>query len=211
MVKHWSTMQKCITLSSGEAELGGVVKGVAEGLGAQALAADMGLDLALSVHADSSSAIGICRRNGIGRVRHLAVGQLWVSGPFEGRCVCIVQGLGRAQPSRLVYKAFGPASDGPPTRADWSHPRAWPGRDCTSGNRRGWAHTLPRLTAVGLFLNASCKTSERNTESTNSRPAVFSVCTNSFVSFIEHFSRGVFAEPTLAKGRLSGRRRSVRK
>ena len=23
-------------------------------------------------------------------------------------------------------------------------------RDCTSGNRKGWAHTLPRLTAVGL-------------------------------------------------------------
>ena len=29
---------------------------------------------------------------------------------------------------------------------------------------------------------------------------MFSVCTNSFVSFIEHFSRGVFAEPTLSKG-----------
>ena len=34
MVKHWSTTQKCITLSSGEAELSGVVKGVAKGLGA---------------------------------------------------------------------------------------------------------------------------------------------------------------------------------
>ena len=33
---------------------------------------------ALSVHADSSAAIGICRWSGIGRVRHLAVGQLWV-------------------------------------------------------------------------------------------------------------------------------------
>ena len=35
------------------------------------------MPLALSVHADSSAAIGICRRSGIGRVRHLAVCQLW--------------------------------------------------------------------------------------------------------------------------------------
>ena len=45
MVKHWSTKQKCITLCSGEAELSGVGKGVAEGLGAPALATDMGLGM----------------------------------------------------------------------------------------------------------------------------------------------------------------------
>ena len=54
------------------------VKGAAEGLGVQALAQDLGLTISLSVHADSSAAIGICRRSGIGRVRHLAVGQLWI-------------------------------------------------------------------------------------------------------------------------------------
>ena len=42
----------------------------------------------MAVMADSSAAIGICRRTGIGRVRHLAVGQLWVqervrAGDFE--------------------------------------------------------------------------------------------------------------------------------
>lgn len=30
------------------------------------------------MHTDSSAAVGICKRSGIGRVRHLAVGQLWV-------------------------------------------------------------------------------------------------------------------------------------
>ena len=30
------------------------------------------------MHADSSAAIGICKRTGIGKVRHLATGQLWV-------------------------------------------------------------------------------------------------------------------------------------
>ena len=78
LVKHWASTQKVITLSSGEAELAGIVKGIAEGLGLKSLAADLGLAVSIQVYADSSAAIGICRRTGIGRVRHLAVGQLWV-------------------------------------------------------------------------------------------------------------------------------------
>ena len=88
LIKHWSTTQKTIALSSGEAELAGIVKGAAEGLGLVAVARDLGLCANLKLFADSSAAIGICRRTGIGRVRHLATGQLWVqervrSGDFE--------------------------------------------------------------------------------------------------------------------------------
>eukprot|EP00974_Lingulodinium_polyedra_P111315 10767400-Lingulodinium_polyedra.AAC.1 len=43
LLKHWSCTQKTVTLSSGEAELGGVVKGVGEGFGLQALALDLGI------------------------------------------------------------------------------------------------------------------------------------------------------------------------
>eukprot|EP00969_Alexandrium_andersonii_P100904 4451240-Alexandrium_andersonii.AAC.1 len=39
-IKHWSTTQKTIALSSGEAELAGIVKGAAEGLGRAAIAQD---------------------------------------------------------------------------------------------------------------------------------------------------------------------------
>ena len=48
LLKHWSLTQKAITLSSGEAELGGVVKGSAEGIGLQPLARDLGVELACS-------------------------------------------------------------------------------------------------------------------------------------------------------------------
>ncbi len=78
LIKHWSSTQKAVTLSSGEAELCGIVKGTAEALGMQSLGRDLGIDMSVSVHTDSSAAVGICRRSGIGRVRHLAVGQLWV-------------------------------------------------------------------------------------------------------------------------------------
>eukprot|EP00969_Alexandrium_andersonii_P234779 10366481-Alexandrium_andersonii.AAC.1 len=79
-IKHWPTTQKTIALSSGEAELAGVAKGAADGLGLAAIARDLGFSASLEVCADSSAAIGICRRTGIGRVRHLAVGQPWVQG-----------------------------------------------------------------------------------------------------------------------------------
>jgi hypothetical protein len=78
LIKHWSSTQKAVTLSSGEAELCGIVKGTAEALGIQSLGRDLGLEMNVSVHTDSSAAAGICRRSGIGKVRHLAVGQLWV-------------------------------------------------------------------------------------------------------------------------------------
>jgi hypothetical protein len=66
--------QKAVTLSSGEAELCGIVKGTAEALGIQSLGRDLGIEMGLSIHTDSAAAAGICRRSGIGRVRHLAVG-----------------------------------------------------------------------------------------------------------------------------------------
>ena len=89
LVKHWPTTQEAITLSSGEAELGGIVKGVVEGIGLCSLGQDPLLDMKLEVHADSVAAIGICRRSGVGRVRHLAVGQLWVQERLCEGCFCL--------------------------------------------------------------------------------------------------------------------------
>ena len=121
-VKHWSTTQKCITLSSGEAELSGVAKGVAGGLPSRALCArrQQCSNRDLSPERDWP-------REAFGN------GPALYSGPFY-----IVQGLGRAQPSRLVYKAFGPACDGPLSRADdWSHPRVWSGPHLWQQQRLG--------------------------------------------------------------------------
>ena len=104
LLKHWSTTQKAITLSSGEAELGGVVKGAAEGIGLQSLARDLGVDLPLQLFADSSAAIGICRRTGIGRVRHLAVGQLWVQERLRQGQFALYKVCGTRNPADLLTK-----------------------------------------------------------------------------------------------------------
>eukprot|EP00969_Alexandrium_andersonii_P162384 7177384-Alexandrium_andersonii.AAC.1 len=106
-IKRWSTTQKTIALSSGEAELAGIVKGAAEGLGLTAISQDLGFTAALEVCAGSSAAVGICRRTGIGRSRHLAVGQLWVqerrvrAGDFA-----LLKWPGEKRPADIFTKAF---------------------------------------------------------------------------------------------------------
>ena len=88
LLKSWSSTQPLVSLSSAEAEYYGVVKAAATGLGYQALLQDLGVALPLRVWTDSSATIGICGRQGLGRVRHLATQTLWIQqrvrdGSFE--------------------------------------------------------------------------------------------------------------------------------
>ena len=78
LIKHWSTTQSTVALSSAEAELTGICKGAAQGLGLQSLAAGLGTTLKLMVCTATTAAISICRRRGLGKVRHLATADLWI-------------------------------------------------------------------------------------------------------------------------------------
>jgi hypothetical protein len=104
LLKHWASTQKKITLSSGEAELGAVVKSFSEILGLQSVARDLGVELRPEVHADSSAAIGICGRSGIGKVRHLAVAQLWVQDFVRSKACRLHKVLGTENPADLLTK-----------------------------------------------------------------------------------------------------------
>ena len=109
LLKHWSSTQKAITLSAGEAELGGVVKGATEAIGLRSLGADLDLELPIELRADSSAAIGICCRAGVGRVRHLAVGQLWIQERLREGSLRLFKILGTLNPADLCTK-FLPAN-----------------------------------------------------------------------------------------------------
>ena len=104
LVKHWSSTQRTVTLSSGEAALAGIVKATAEALGLQSLGADLGLVVSIRAYADSAAAIGICRRSGIGRVRHLAVGQLWVQEKIRSGEVALFKVDGGLNPADVLTK-----------------------------------------------------------------------------------------------------------
>ena len=104
VLRTWSKTQVVVALSSGEAELAGVVKGAGEALGIQSVARDLGLEVAVRLHADSSAAIGICSRSGIGRIRHLAVGQLWVQEKIRDKTISLHKCAGEHNPGDLFTK-----------------------------------------------------------------------------------------------------------
>jgi len=78
VVKTWCSTQAIVALSSGEAEYYGVVKGGSIGIGLRSMLDDFGVKMAIRVNTDASAAKGMANRRGLGKVRHIAVNQLWI-------------------------------------------------------------------------------------------------------------------------------------
>ena len=77
-IMAWSTTQAVPSLSSGESEWHGVTKAAAEGLGVQAGIHDLGDELDLEVCTDSSAALGIGLRRGLGKLKHVESRYFWL-------------------------------------------------------------------------------------------------------------------------------------
>ena len=103
-IKHWSSTQPNVALSSGEAEFYGVVRGAGHGLGYQALLADLGVAVPLRVWTGSSAALGICSRQGLGKLRHLDTHTLWVQQAVRSRRIELKKVPGQENPADLLTK-----------------------------------------------------------------------------------------------------------
>ena len=66
-----------LRLSSPYSELAAVTKAAAETRGIQSVPADFGVQVKIEIHSDATAAIGICKRQGLQRLRHLATADLW--------------------------------------------------------------------------------------------------------------------------------------
>ena len=84
--------------------MAGIVKGSAEALGMQSVVNDLGDNVLIEVRADSSAAIGICNRSGIGKIRHLAVGQLWVQERIREKELTLSKWPGADNPADVLSK-----------------------------------------------------------------------------------------------------------
>ena len=104
LVKHWSKTQSTVCLSSGEAELGGICAGVAQAIGLQSVCADLGFHYKIRVWSDATAAIGIARRRGMGKIRHLVVTDLWCQQKVRSGAVQLVKVLGADNPADLMTK-----------------------------------------------------------------------------------------------------------
>ena len=105
LIKYWSSTQNnAISLSSGEAELYAVVKGVGVGMGVRQYMRDLGMDVILCVHTNPSAVKGICNRVGLGTQRHIAVNTLWVQEKLRRRQFELFKVKGEDNPADLLTK-----------------------------------------------------------------------------------------------------------
>ena len=59
----------------------------------------------MGVHTDATGAIGMCRRRGLGKVRHLAVADLWIQEKVRARDFELLKVDGQANPADILTKA----------------------------------------------------------------------------------------------------------
>ena len=103
-LKHWSLTQTTIALSSGEAELGGICRGASIALGLQSLSKDLGIPMRIHFYTDATAAIGICRRRGLGKIRHLHVSDLWIQDRLKSGDFALTKVAGADNPADLLTK-----------------------------------------------------------------------------------------------------------
>ena len=109
-LKTWAKTQSVIALSSGEAELGAIVKGSTEAMGMRSVLADFGIPVTLRILSDASAAIGMVRREGLGKVRHLATGDLWVQEKQRTGEISYDKVWGKENPADILTKGVNQES-----------------------------------------------------------------------------------------------------
>ena len=103
-IRTWSSTQPSVTLSSGEAEFYGLVKAAGAGLGHQSIMRDFGLATPVTVWTDSSAALGIATRSGLGKLRHLETHTLWVQEKVRTKAIKVRKVRGDVNPADIFTK-----------------------------------------------------------------------------------------------------------
>jgi len=103
-LRTWSSTQPSVTLSSGEAEYYGLVKAAGAGIGHQSLMADLDVQLPVRAWTDSSAALGIASRSGLGKLRHLETHTLWLREKVRTGAITVRKVKGECNPADIFTK-----------------------------------------------------------------------------------------------------------
>ena len=98
-----------IALSSGEAEYYAALKGASCALGFQSMLQDLGVHASVTLYTDSSAARGIIHRAGLGKLRHLETGYLWLQAAVRAKKLQVRKVLGTENPGDLLTKHLAAA------------------------------------------------------------------------------------------------------
>ena len=110
-IKAWSRNQNIVALSSAESEFHATVKAAVEGIGIITMAESFGEKYKIRMHVDASAALGVIQRKGVGKLRHLHTGALWIQ-ELQLRNVVAFQKIhGPLNPADLMTKHLSPGSD----------------------------------------------------------------------------------------------------
>ena len=93
-------------MSNAEAKLYAFTKGAAEGLGLMTLLADFGVAAEVTSHTDASATVGIVRRAGLGRLRHLNVDYLCLQDEIKKEAIALQKVTGADNPADIMAKHF---------------------------------------------------------------------------------------------------------
>ena len=108
LLRHSSTVQNVIGLSSAESEYYALTKGGCSGLGLQSLFAHWNLKLQLLLHTDSSSAKAIASRRRTGNgTRLIQTRMLWLQERVAAKCLRFVKVASESNPADMLTKALG--------------------------------------------------------------------------------------------------------
>ena len=155
-IRTWSSTQASVTLSSGEAEFYGLVKAAGAGLGHQSLMDDLGIHLPVRVWTDSSAALGIASRSGLGKLRHLETHTLWVQEKVRTGAITLKKVWGEVNPDDLFTKHL-------PSREKVHQLLGLFGCECRSGRAAAAPLQVIRreLRAVDLMVTLTWRLSAR--------------------------------------------------
>ena len=103
-LKTWSSSQSTIALSSGEAELYALTKCAAQTVGMISIARDFGILLNGLVTTDSTAAMGIVHREGLGRTRHIQCQYLWLQEKTKDKSIIMEKVSTKENPADLMTK-----------------------------------------------------------------------------------------------------------
>ena len=73
-------------------------------MGLRSLFKDLGEKVNLRLHSDASAAIGIARRRGMGKLRHLDCEDLWIQQRLRTKDLELVKVLGTSNPADALTK-----------------------------------------------------------------------------------------------------------
>ena len=85
----------------GGAEYYAALKGASAALGYQSMLRDIGIDARVTLYTDSSAASGIIHRAGLGKLRHLETGYLWLQSAVAAKRLQVRKVLGKENPADL--------------------------------------------------------------------------------------------------------------